>query len=65
MAQGTRIITDGWQAYKSLGEEGYEWDWVNHSENFVKPGTKDVHTNRIEGYYLVFVTLTPCIFVII
>ena len=29
----------------------YTWDWVNHSENFLKPGTKDVHTNEIEGIY--------------
>ena len=47
--KGTRILTDGWQAYKSLPQEGYSWDWVNHSENFLKPGTKDVHTNEIEG----------------
>ena len=49
--QGTRIITDGWQSYKTLGEEGYSWDWVNHSQNFVKPGQSDVHTNRIEGKF--------------
>ena len=49
VAIGLRIITDGWQAYKTLGDEGYEWDWVNHSKNFVKPGTKDIHTNSIEG----------------
>ena len=24
---------------------------MNHSTNFLKPGTKDVHTNRIEGEY--------------
>ena len=47
--KGSRIITDGWSAYKSLTEEGFDWDWVNHKDNFVKPGTSDVHTNRIEG----------------
>ena len=61
VAIGSRIITDGWQAYKTLGEEGYEWDYVNHSENFVKPGTKDVHTNRIEGqWHCVKRTLPEC-----
>ena len=44
-----KIITDGWAAYKSLGDLGYEFDFVNHSENFVKPGCPDVHTNTIEG----------------
>ena len=47
--KGTRILTDGWAAYKTLGEEGYSWDFVNHSEHFVKPGAPDVHTNTIEG----------------
>ena len=61
VAIGSRIITDGWQAYKTLGEEGYEWDYVNHSENFVKPGTTDVHTNRIEGqWHCVKRTLPEC-----
>ena len=47
--KGTRIITDGWKAYAHLEELGYAWDWVNHSKNFVKPGTSDVHTEGIEG----------------
>ena len=33
---GTKIITDGWAAYKGLSALGYEWDWVNHSKEFVK-----------------------------
>ena len=34
--KGTKIITDGWAAYKRLNTLGYEWDWVNHSKKFVK-----------------------------
>ena len=33
---GTKIITDGWAAYKNLKSLGYDWDWVNHSKEFVK-----------------------------
>ena len=36
VAKGSRILTDGWAAYNKLDELGYTWDWVNHSENFVK-----------------------------
>ena len=32
VAQGTKIITDGW-AVIALG---FEWDWVNHSKEFEK-----------------------------
>ena len=52
--KGTRILTDGWQSYKTLPEEGFLWDFVNHSENFVKPGDRSVHTNRIEGARLLY-----------
>lgn len=58
--QGTRIITDGWSAYRSLGEEGFTWEWVNHSTHFVKPGTKDIHTNRIEGLHFLLVFMVNC-----
>ena len=34
--KGTKIITDGWAAYKGLRHLGYEWDSVNHSTEFVK-----------------------------
>ena len=44
-----KILTDGWQAYKSLPNEGFTWDSVNHQENFVNPDDRTVHTNRIEG----------------
>ena len=33
--------------------QGFSWDWVNHSVNFVKPGQPDVHTNEVEGKWFV------------
>ena len=36
-------------SYTHLNKLGYTSDWVNHSENFVKPGSIDVHTETIEG----------------
>ena len=52
-------MTDGWQSYKTLPDEGFLWDFVNHSENVVKPGDRTVHTNHIEGatvlYHLISV----------
>ena len=44
-----QIITDGWKAYASLPDNGYEWDKVDHNKHFVKPGDPSVHTNTIEG----------------
>ena len=49
VAHETRLITDGWAAYKGVEKLWFYWDWVNHQENFVKPGHPDVHTNTIEG----------------
>ena len=42
------VYTDSWKAYQNLQKLGYGWDFVNHSENFVKPGTfgsDGVHTD--------------------
>ena len=34
--QNNVVYTDGWASYKHLEEIGYKWDFVNHSEEFVK-----------------------------
>ena len=36
IAPGTTVFTDGWAAYKNLENLGYQWDFVNHNEEFVK-----------------------------
>ena len=43
--QGTRIITDGWQAYNQLAQH----DVVNHRLHFVDPSDSSIHTNTVEG----------------
>lgn len=45
---GTRIISDGWAAYRNITSYGYQHDWVNHSENFVSPENDEIHTQTIE-----------------
>ena len=55
VAPQTRIIADGWAAYKGLEKVGFHWDWVNHKENFVKPGHPDIHTNTIEGSFFIII----------
>lgn len=42
---GTRIITDGWQAYAQLQNHAV----VNHKLHFVDPADPTIHTNLIEG----------------
>ncbi|CAJ0585372.1 unnamed protein product, partial [Mesorhabditis spiculigera] len=49
IAPGTTIITDGFASYKGLADHpDYNWQWVNHKENFVKPGHPQVHTQTVE-----------------
>lgn len=43
---GTRIITDGWQAYNQLP---LPHDVVNHRLHFVDPNDPTLHTNTVEG----------------
>ena len=45
----TKIISDCWKAYDTLGREGYEHPRVNHSINFVSQDNPQIHTNRIES----------------
>ncbi|KAH7709821.1 hypothetical protein AAVH_22897 [Aphelenchoides avenae] len=45
---GTKIIRDGWKAYQGLAtDHEYEWDWVNHSKNFLNQDNPEVHTQTI------------------
>lgn len=46
---GSRIISDGWSAYKQLAHDSdYDWSGVNHKKNFVDPNDATVHTQTIE-----------------
>ena len=52
--EGGHLKTDGWAAFQSLEDHGYEFDFVNHSENFFKPDCPDLHTDTIEGVVFQF-----------
>lgn len=41
---GTKVITDGWQSYQSLKEEGFQDEFVNHSLQFVSSEGSLRHT---------------------
>lgn len=49
VAPGTRIMTDGWSAYRNLGSMGYLHNVVIHEDNFVAPDDPSIHTQRIEA----------------
>lgn len=43
-------MSDEWAAYRRINSAlGYEHHTVNHSENFVHPDNRDVHTQTIES----------------
>ena len=48
--QGTTIISDGWAAYKTLKNEGFNHQVVIHSQNFVDP-TTGAHMQTIESLW--------------
>ena len=48
IAPGTKIISDGWAAYRGINAHGYEHETVNHSVTFKDPIT-GAHSNTIEG----------------
>ncbi|XP_025017532.1 uncharacterized protein LOC112539323 [Tetranychus urticae] len=53
------IYSDGWAAYNCLSANGYYHDFVNHSENFLKPSDNNVHTQKIERTWKSFKEFLP------
>ncbi|XP_053667506.1 uncharacterized protein LOC128717859 [Anopheles marshallii] len=51
VAPGSTIVTDGWWAYNAIEHHGYRHETVNHSENFVNPSDRTVHTQNIENLW--------------
>ena len=45
---GSVVMSDGWAAYRTLKDEGYSHKVINHSEEFVDPDDRSVHTQTIE-----------------
>lgn len=48
---GSIIVSDMWAGYTRLGELGYTHRVINHSENFVSPNDRTVHTQNIENFW--------------
>ena len=45
-------MTDEWRSYSSIENWGnYKHLKINHSENFVQPENKEVHTQNIESLW--------------
>lgn len=52
---GSRIISDGWAAYRRLDQLGggtYQHDVVVHEQNFVDPADPEIHTNNVENMWM-------------
>ena len=45
---GSIVISDGWAAYNTVGQEGYTHKVINHSEQFVDTNDPVIHTQTIE-----------------
>lgn len=48
--EGSTVITDEWRGYQ-LHPRFFRHFTVNHSQSFVHPQCKNIHTNRIEGFW--------------
>jgi hypothetical protein len=49
----THIISDKWAVYGFLADDSdYFYDRVNHSNNFVDPENRMIHTQRIESCWM-------------
>lgn len=54
IAPGSRIVSDGWQAYNTIPEiqsNIYTHDIIVHQENFIDPNDADIHTQTIESFW--------------
>jgi hypothetical protein len=50
---GTHIISDKWAAYGFLADDSdYFYDRVNHSNNFIDPVNRMIHTQSIESCWM-------------
>jgi hypothetical protein len=50
---GTHIISDKWAAYGFLADDSdYFYDGVKHSNNFVDPENRMIHTQSIESCWM-------------
>ena len=47
----SRIMSDGWRAYRNLQEVGFRHDVVVHERNFVSPDDEEVHTQSVESLW--------------
>ena len=49
--KGSQLITDQWSGYIDLKYHGYTHETVNHSEYFLNPDDKSIHTQTIENLW--------------
>lgn len=60
VAEGGRIISDGWRSYRNLSNWGnYTHSIINHCENFVDPYDETCHTNTIERQWKTLKSIFP------
>ena len=50
VSEGSTVITDEWAGYQ-LHPRFFRHLTVNHSQSFVHPRNRRIHTNRIEGFW--------------